>query len=462
MIPNDPISPRSDIVRTYKDRTPGSAQLAAVAKTIFPSGVTHDNRIAAPYGISVSRAKGSRKWDVDGNEYVDFAGGHGSLILGHNNDDVISAAQDAMLLGTHFGANHPGEIRWAELIQEMVPSAERVRFFSSGTEATLMALRLARAYTRKDMVIRFRHHFHGWHDHVAFGASTHLDASAPPGVLDAIAGNTLIFDTDSTDEIAECLETRTDIAAVIIEPTGSTFGQVPLPPGFVQELRRLTEDHGVVLIFDEVVSGFRVSPGGAQSALGILPDLTCLAKILGGGFPAAAIGGKKEILGQLDTDAAARGNRERIAHFGTFNANPVAAAAGTKTLEIIRDHDVCDRATRQASALRNGLNGVLRKHSVPWAFYGDYSGFHLFMNVTKRTVDPLAFDPLSVGSAELKAQSSIAPKLRLALLNNGVDVNGRISGTVSAAHSDDDINQVVHGFERALHALECEDAAALC
>ena len=177
----------SGIVAAYRARTPGSATLAQEAAALFPSGITHDARRLDPYGIYVSRAQGPHKWDVDGNRYIDYFGGHGALLLGHNNPVVAQAIQQAFAQGTQFGANHPGEIAWARAVQRLVPSAERVRFTSSGTEATLMALRLARAFTGAADILRFQGHFHGWHDHMTSGYSNHYDGSPTPGVLPGVA-----------------------------------------------------------------------------------------------------------------------------------------------------------------------------------------------------------------------------------------------------------------------------------
>ena len=173
----------SPIIAAYRERTPTSEALASDARGIFPSGLTHDSRRILPYGIYVERAQGSRKWDADGNEYVDYYGGHGALLLGHGRPEVVAAVQSQVARGTHFGACHELEVQWGALVKEMVPSAETVRFTSSGTEANLMALRLARAFTGRRKIVRFFGHFHGWHDHVAFGVTNHFDGSATPGVL---------------------------------------------------------------------------------------------------------------------------------------------------------------------------------------------------------------------------------------------------------------------------------------
>ena len=182
----------SPLIDAYRRRTPTSARLYQRAQSVFPSGVTHDGRFLEPYPMYVARAAGSRKWDVDGNEYVDYSGGHGALLLGHNHPTVVEATQRQLPRGTHYGACHELEIRWGELVQQLVPSAELVRFTNSGTEATLLALRLARAFTGRPKILRFAGHFHGWHDHMAFGVGSHFDGTPTPGVLSEVAANVVL------------------------------------------------------------------------------------------------------------------------------------------------------------------------------------------------------------------------------------------------------------------------------
>ena len=222
------------------------------------------------YSPYIARAAGGHKWDVDGNRYVDFFGGHGALILGHAHPDVTAAIAAAAPEGTQFGASHPREVAWAQQISRMVPSAERIRFTSSGTEATLMALRLARAFTGRPQLLRFIGHFHGWHDHMTPGYASHFDGTPTPGVLAGVADGIVLAPPGDLPAV-ERLLARGDVAAVILEPTGASFGQVPLRPEFLHALRAATERAGTLLILDEVVTGFRVSPGGAQGAFGVRP-----------------------------------------------------------------------------------------------------------------------------------------------------------------------------------------------
>ena len=364
------------IVDRYRAKTPKSGALYERARAAFPSGLTHDSRVLDPYPLFVERAAGPRKWCVDGHEYVDYFGGHGALLLGHCAPEVVAAVQRQVTIGTHFGSAHELELRWAELIQALVPGAERVRFTASGTEATHLALRLARAFTGKDKVVRFLGHFHGWHDHVAAGSNSHYDGTRPIGVLPDIVEATILMPTDDVQRTVSLLDSRDDIAAVIIEPSGASWGQVPLPPGFLQALREATARRGVVLIFDEVISGFRFSPGGAQQAFGITADLCTMAKIVAGGLPGGALAGRRDIMEGLDFAATKAAGRERVAHQGTYNANPLSAAAGIATLETRRRHGRlrarkrCDgkaacRDERGARSRGRAVGGLRRPLVVP-------------------------------------------------------------------------------------------------
>lgn len=454
---------QENLVSEFRRLTPGSARLAEEARSVFPSGVTHDSRYLEPYPIYVARAQGARKWDVDGREYVDYAGGHGALLLGHNHPEVVAAVSAQLARGTHYGASHELEVRWGQLVQQLIPSAERVRFTASGTEATLLALRLARAFTGRRKLLRFRGHFHGWHDHMAFGVSSHYDGSPTPGVLESLAEHVVLADSHQPDAVREVIEGDDDLAAVILEPTGASWGQVPVPAELLSKLRAWTTARGVVLIFDEVISGFRCSPGGAQAALGVTPDLTTLAKILAGGLPGGAIAGRAEILAGLDHRIAGETGRERIAHHGTFNANPLSAAAGIATLEQVRATDACQRASQYATRLRDALGEVIREVGLPWVVYGSYSGFHIYTNPRQAAVDRATIELGACDYATLKAppRAGLLHKLRLGMLVEGVEIFNWPGGPTSAAHGDDDLARTVEAFRRTLQRLAAEgDLAA--
>ncbi|MBV8736395.1 MAG: aminotransferase class III-fold pyridoxal phosphate-dependent enzyme [Alphaproteobacteria bacterium] len=454
----DTITTNSPIIAAYRAATLGSAAAAIKAQQLFPSGITHDSRYIEPYGLYITRAKGPRKWDVDGNEYVDYFGGHGALLLGHSHPKVVAAVHEQIERGTHYGASHETEIAWAEWVLRLVPSAERVRFTSSGTEATLMAVRLARAFTGKSKIIRFKHHFHGWHDHMTSGFANHFDGSPTAGVLPGVAGNVLLAEQNDVAGLARLLDEHNDIAAAILEPTGAHGARLPIDPQFLHALRDMTQQRGVLLIFDEVVTGFRVTPGGAQAEYGIRPDLTTLAKILSGGLPGGAVTGRKDILDLLDFQATKAAEREKIAHPGTFNANPLSAAAGVAALEIVGTSDACTRANRYGEALRRRINEVFEEERVPWAAYGTFSMLHIFTNPDRVAITPTQFDPYQHSTESLTGnrQADIVHKLRLAMMIGGVDFNGSPGGLVSTTHGEEELEDTIAALRKTVHMLKQE------
>jgi glutamate-1-semialdehyde 2,1-aminomutase len=454
----DTLTTNSQIIAAYRAATPGSAARAAEAAELFPSGITHDSRYIEPYGLYIDRAQGPRKWDVDGRCYVDYFGGHGAMLLGHCHPEVMAAVHAQLDRGTHYGASHPLEIEWAKWVKRLIPSAERVRFTNSGTEATLMAVRLARAFTGKSKLIRFNYHFHGWHDHMTTGHSSHFDGTATTGVLDAVAGNVVLCEQNDEAMLARLLDQHKDVAAAIIEPTGANGGRLPIDPNFLKALRRLTAEHGVLLIFDEVVNGFRVSSGGAQKAYGIKPDLTTLAKILAGGLPGGAVTGRKDILDLLDFEVTTAAGKEKINHPGTFNANPLSAAAGIATLKIVGETDACDRANAYGDALRQRLNEVFEEERVPWAAYGTFSSIEIFTNPEGIDVSPTSFEPLGLAPKHFKGtkNAGLVHKLRLAMMLNGVDFNSHPGGVISCTHGEAELNDTTTALRTAVRMLKAE------
>jgi glutamate-1-semialdehyde 2,1-aminomutase len=428
----------SRILREYDSRTPGSRRLHHRAAALLPNGVTHVGRYLEPHPVYVERASGSRKWDVDGNEYVDYFGGHGALILGHNHPVVMEAVSTQIARGVHYGASHELEVRWAELIREMVPSAERLRFTVTGTEASLLALRLARAFQGKPKIVRFAGHFHGWHDHVCF------PPGGAAGVVAGVLEDMIILPANDINAVRNCLAQHGDIAAVILEPTGASFGMVPSGGDFLRQLRALTAEHGVLLIFDEVISGFRCSRGGAQEHFRIKPDLTTLAKIVAGGFPGAAITGRADILSLLDYHDP--DTPPKVTHQGTYNAEPVSAAAGIATLTQVRTTDALERANKTAAAIRDACNDAIRNKGLNWCVHGCFSEFHIHAGGSQ--------PPRQKGSVPAK----LIHKIRLGMLCHGVDLVGWPGGLVSAAHTGEDVDRTVHAFRNTLEWLGEEGA----
>lgn len=385
---------------------------------------------------------------MDGNEYVDYVMGHGSLILGHSHPEIVAAVANQVAKGTHLGANTELEMRWAEAIKRLIPSAEKVRFHSSGTEATLMALRLARAYTGKNKVIKFQDHFHGWHDYVLAGGS-------PAGIPGATWSTMIVLPPNDISLVEKTLSEHKDIAAVIIEPTGARMGVYPVNPSFLKELREVTSRYGVVFIIDEVVTGFRTSPGGAQARYGVTPDLTTMAKIVAGGLPGGALAGKAEILDLI----AFRGDPEwdttrRVGHPGTFNANPLSAAAGSRALEIIATQPINSRADAMAKRLKKGLNEVLTKLEVPGHAYGVASIVHITLGKDCDCDREICMMPHS----EIKQAMppAVVQALKRSMLNAGADLMAGRNFIVSSTHREQDIDRTVAAFEQAVSAMRKE------
>ncbi|MGL6097979.1 MAG: aspartate aminotransferase family protein, partial [Fimbriiglobus sp.] len=346
----------------YAAAFPLSRERFAAARGLFPNGVTHDIRTMAPFPVVVERATGAAKWTVDGAELVDYFTGHGSLLLGHSPPDVVAAVREQVAKGTHYGASHDLEVRWAEWVRTLIPSAEKVRFTGSGTEATLMALRLARVHTGKPRFLRFLGHFHGWHDAVTPGSDPPYDAPVVVGVPDAVAGLAVAVRPNDLNLVESTLHKNPDIGAVILEPTGGHWGGVPIRGDFLRGLREITTRLGRLLIFDEVITGFRVAPGGAQAYYNVTPDLTSLAKILAGGLPGGCLAGAAEILDHIEH----RPGKPRVRHPGTYNGNPLSAAAGVATLARVATGEPGDAANRAGRELRNRLNAMFENRGWPW------------------------------------------------------------------------------------------------
>jgi len=432
------------ILERFQSGHPRCRGLWDSASQLIPGGITHDIRYLTPFPIYVARADRSRKRDVDGQEYVDYWMGHGSLFLGHSHPKVVAAVQAQMALGTHPGACHEREIRWAQLVQQLVPSAELVRFTMSGTESTHLALRLARAYTGRPKVVKFHGHFHGWHDGVVGGVHPPYDQPISAGVTEATLGEALLCPLNNVKRVEELFQ-RGDVAALIMEPAGGHSGDFPTPPGVLETLRALTARYGVVLIFDEVITGFRYAPGGAQAYFGVTPDLTTLAKILAGGLPGGAVVGTREIMSLITHRGDPEWDRgKRVAHAGTFNANPLSAAAGITTLELLADGEAQRQANKTGATLRSELGAVVRRLGVPAEVYGELSIYHL------------SFEGLPGASGFDKPRNhALYELLRCALLLEGVDAP-LFHSWISAVHTDEDIHRTVTAYENALKAMAAE------
>ena len=438
------------ILERYRERFPGSGEMYGRARAIVAGG-GHQSRVVDPFPVYVERAEGGLKWDVDGNEIVDYMMGYGALILGHGNPRVVEAVTRRLDDGTNMGSASPLELRWAEMVRQLIPSAEQVRFAASGTEATLLALRLARAATGKSKVIKFHEHFHGWHDYVAMDSGLNTNN----GIPEETRSTMLVLEPDLA-LVEETLERRDDVAAVILEPTGAHFGQFPLSnPGFLQGIRDLTAKHGVIMIMDEVITGFRVSPGGAQARFQVTPDLTTMAKVVAGGLPGGAVCGRADIMERLVSDD----DSVRIAHPGTYNGNPLSASAGIAALEQIAQGDANRTADAMAARLKDGLRDALARAEVPGHVHGVASIVHVAIGVEcgcDGDVCSLPHSELARASIGDSERPGLARPMKLALLTEGVDTMGGLGMLVSAAHREEDVDRTSEAFERALRLLRTD------
>jgi glutamate-1-semialdehyde 2,1-aminomutase len=418
------------IDQEFYERMGGSSALYEQAKETFPSGVTHDSRYAKPFPIYVNRAQGSRKWDVDGTEYVDYYGGHGALILGHCHPAITDAVVKQAQTGTHYAAGHELEVRWGELIQEIVPSAEAVKFVSSGTEATMLAIRLARAFTGRDRVIKVNTHFHGWHDYAVVAMAPPYDVPISTGVPKGVQGTVTGIDDKDADAL-EAELAKGDVAAVIIWCNALT-------KEWAETVQAKAKAHGALVIYDEVVTGFRYAPGGAQEWFGVKPDLTTLAKIVAGGLPGGAIAGRADVIHQFDfSDDPKKQRFGRIAHPGTYNGNPLCAAAGVACLEIVRDPAIQNKAADTATKIKAGFQDAITRNGVE----GAVGGWRSYITTALKAKSGSAWD--------------LQLKWRAAMQLGGVDPSGT-SLIVSAVHNDEDVERTVAAYEGAIHRLQAE------
>lgn len=424
-----------------------SAQAFAEAKAYIPGGVNSPVRSFRGVGGTppfIARAAGSRLYDIDGNEYIDYVGSWGPLILGHAHPAVTEALRDALMRGTSYGAPTLLETELAKMIQQAVPSMELVRMVNSGTEATMSALRLARAYTKRNKIVKFAGCYHGHHDSLlvkAGSGATTLGVPDSPGVPESIAGNTITVAYNDIDGLEQVFrQAGEDIAAVIIEPVPGNMGLILPRDGYLAAVRRITQEYGALLIFDEVMSGFRVAYGGAQAYYGIKPDLTTLGKVIGGGLPVGAYGGRRDIM-ELIAPAGP------VYQAGTLSGNPLAMTAGLTTLKILAETpDMYQKLTEKTQTLCAGLKAQAEKFGFNLQFHQIGSMFGLFFS------DKPVYDYDSAKQSDVGAFNTFFH----AMLEQGVYLapSQFEAAFMSAAHSDDDIAATIGASARAFAKVE--------
>ena len=420
------------------------------AQKTIPGGVNSPVRAFRQVGGTprfVTKAKGPYFWDAENKRYIDLIMSWGPMIVGHANPEVVEAVQKAAETSFSYGAPTEGEIELAERICGLMPSIEQVRMVSSGTEATMSALRLARGYTGRDLIIKFEGCYHGHADSLlvkagsgllTFADSTH-NAPSSGGVPQDLVKHTLVLPYNDVAAIEEVFKKQgNQIAAVILEPIAGNMNLIQPSKEFLSAIRNLTSKHGSVLIYDEVMTGFRVALGGAQSLQGITPDLTCLGKVMGGGMPMAAFGGKKEIMSKL----APLGN---VYQAGTLSGNPVAVAAGLKTLEIIAREGFYECLTLQTERLMAGLKQAADKASIPFAVdsVGGMFGFYFANQV------PTSYEAVT------KSDIEAFKKFFHLMLDEGVYLapSAYEAGFTSIAHDNEVVNAIITAAESAFRKL---------
>lgn len=418
-----------------------SKKLFEEAQEFIPGGVNSPVRAFKAVGdhpVFIEKAEGSKLYDADGNAYVDYICSWGPMLLGHQPEAVTKAVQEALLKGSTYGAPTAAEVEIAKLIVDAVPSVEMVRMVNSGTEATMSAIRLARGYTKRNKLVKFEGCYHGHADHLLIKAgSGALTFGVPssPGVPESIASETLSATYNDLDSVKKLFAEYPDqIAAVIVEPVAGNMGLIPPVEGFLEGLREVTAEHGALLIFDEVISGFRASFGGAQKVFNIMPDITCLGKIIGGGLPVGAYGGKKEIMQHVAPVGP-------VYQAGTLSGNPLAMAAGIATLKELAKPGVYETIEAKAKKLAEGVQAAAEKAGVTVSI--NHSASLLTVFFTGEKVDSYA-----------AAMTSDTAKFKVffqSMLNQGVYLppSQFECWFVSLAHTDEDIEKTIAAAEKA-------------
>jgi glutamate-1-semialdehyde 2,1-aminomutase len=411
----------------------------------MPGGVNSPVRAYGSVGGDprfIRSASGARVVDVDGNEFIDFVGSWGPMILGHAHPEVVEAVADALTRGTSYGAPTEGEVVLAEIVVDLVPSVEMVRLVSSGTEATMSAIRLARAATGRDRIVKFRGGYHGHADaflvEAGSGAAT-LGQPSSPGVPQGTAKDTLVAEYNDLEGVAALFAEQGDhIAAVIVEPVGGNMGCVPPVDGFLEGLRRCCDDAGALLIFDEVMTGFRVSRGGAQERYGVRPDLTTLGKVIGGGLPVGAYGGRRDLMEQIAPSGP-------VYQAGTLSGNPLAVAAGVATLRHLQEHpEVYDRLEALGRRLDERMESIVARH-------GEHVSWH-----RAGAMGSLAFAPAPVRGWNdvVSSDTELFTTYFLHLLESGFFMPPSCYEAIfwSVAHTEADMDALADAAEEVLDA----------
>ncbi|MZH40382.1 MAG: glutamate-1-semialdehyde 2,1-aminomutase [Nitrospinae bacterium] len=421
-----------------------SSRLFPIAKKVMPGGVNSPVRAFNAVGgdpLFIKSAQGARMTDVDGNEFIDYVASWGPLIFGHAHPEIVSAITRQAELGTSYGASTELEIQLAEKVVQAVPSIDVVRMVNSGTEAVMSALRLARGITGRDKIVKFEGCYHGHGDSLLVKAGSGLmSLGIPdcPGIVSSLAEKTLNLPFNDIEKVRELFDKEGgEIAALIVEPVGGNMGVVPPKPGFLEALREVTQKSGALLIFDEVITGFRVSLGGAQKLYGVTPDITCMGKIIGGGLPVGAYGGSREVMDHISPVGS-------VYQAGTLSGNPLAMAAGNVMLDLLAKEGVYESLEQKSAKLCQGLKENVESLGIDAQFTRVGSMFSMFFT-SQEIVD---FN--SVKSCD----TDFFKRYFNELLEEGIYIapSQFEAGFMSAVHTDEDINLTIEASRKALSA----------
>ncbi len=423
------------VIDEYATSRPRSRELHMRALDHFAArGVTHVGRTWEPFGPYMTHARGSRIWDVDGHEYIDFRNGHGALILGHGHPAIVTAMQEQTARGTLYSASHEMEIEWAELIKSMVPTAERVEFFACGQEANMMGIRLARAFTGRTKVLRFEENFHGWADELA-----------DPGTPGVVGSEVRVIPMNDLSVLEKELATG-EYAVVLTEGGGAHMaGQVPWESDFISAVGPLAERHGTIWLLDEVVTGFRDGPAGWGGLMKLRPDLTTFGKSVAGGLPAGILTGRADVMGML---APGPETKRCIPHSGTWNAMPIVCAAGIAACKLLRDGSIQKQINEVGAYMRDTANQALRRSNHNWRVYGR-TILHIYFGTAEFEVDDLGSPPTK-DMKKLLTGSDEKRRLGVYLLHHGIHTHKGVAFILSAAHTKDDVDIAVDALLRAI------------
>jgi len=423
---------------------PSSKKLFLRAKKVIPSGINSPVRRYDPYPFFVKKAQGSMIWDVDGKKYLDFCNGYGALLLGHQRKEIISSVSSQLKKGTLYCAPTELEVELAELINKNYQSMDKVRLVNTGSEATMTAIRLARGFTKKKKIIKFEGCYHGAHDYVlvkAGSGAAHQGIAFSEGGLDEVSKQTLVVQYNNSQELDHILQKQKDVAGVIIEPVLANMGLVPPQKKFLYEIRKITRDHDVPLIFDEVITGYRMSTGGAQQYFSIKPDITTLGKALGNGFVIAAVGGKAEIMDMLSPQG-------KVYQASTYAGNPVSVAAAIASVKTLNEHKnrIYPKLAVCCAILARTIGDMAKDLKIPHQINFISSMFQIFFT------DKPVTDYRSAKRADAKKFK----KLFNALLKNGVFIAPSQFETVflSDSHTIPDLQKTIDAYHKSLKAVK--------